>query len=441
MYLRRVAYTVILLTLLCLYSGVVRHATLKENRDLGIVLNSVNVIAKFPRTVKDVLVSGQLFGVPPTYVQIDSTFEEINELEYDLYGLNSFYSSKNNNWEIQLFNFRDDSVIHSWFVESTAFKKTYKQFANTEPREPILLPDKSVIALLGETNNLLRLDSASNIVWHNTQKYYHHTMNLATDGNIWVCSSTWQSLRNSSQSQPRYYRDDYITKVDINSGEILIDKSISEILIENSLKTLLFSYSNEGHLSEDTDPLHLNDIECAYVDSPNYDRGDLFLSFRHRSTVIQYRPSNNKVIRVISGPFMNQHDADIISPNEISIFNNNVISFGDETVNRDFINTVNEDLIAELTPSSIVKYKLDSGTFSLYGPDVFAEEEITTLTQGLHQFLSNGDVFVESQNDGKVYILNEEKVKFRKYFKADIDGMAHQTHWVRIYESINFLTK
>ena len=39
--------------------------------------------------------------------------------------------------------------------------------------------------------------------------------------------------------------------------------------------------------------------------------------------VILYRPSNNKIIKVIRG-FLNQHDVDIIDDRRISIYNNNL---------------------------------------------------------------------------------------------------------------------
>jgi hypothetical protein len=53
------------------------------------------------------------------------------------------------------------------------------------------------------------------------------------------------------------------------------------------------------------------------------EQGDVFLSIRNQSAIIHYRPSTNKVINYITGPFAQQHDVDIISDKEISIFNNN----------------------------------------------------------------------------------------------------------------------
>ena len=54
-----------------------------------------------------------------------------------------------------------------------------------------------------------------------------------------------------------------------------------------------------------------------------WEKGDLFLSLRNLSAIVHYRPSNNKIINYITGPFIKQHDVDIISDEEIMIFNNN----------------------------------------------------------------------------------------------------------------------
>ena len=71
------------------------------------------------------------------------------------------------------------------------------------------------------------------------------------------------------------------------------------------------------------DPIHLNDVEPAFTTTQYWKQGDVFLSSRHQSAIIHYRPSTNKVINYITGPFSQQHDVDIISDKEISIFNNN----------------------------------------------------------------------------------------------------------------------
>ena len=48
------------------------------------------------------------------------------------------------------------------------------------------------------------------------------------------------------------------------------------------------------------DGLHLNDIQPALTDSPYWKKGDLFLSLRHKSLILLYRPSTGKIIWMIA---------------------------------------------------------------------------------------------------------------------------------------------
>ncbi len=60
-------------------------------------------------------------------------------------------------------------------------------------------------------------------------------------------------------------------------------------------------------------------------------------------------------------------------------------------------------------------------------------------TEGLHKILSNGYMFVESQNEGRVYIFNKDKVLLKSYYNTIKDGYVELPHWVRIYENLDFL--
>ena len=82
-----------------------------------------------------------------------------------------------------------------------------------------------------------------------------------------------------------------------------------------------FAYNTS--LSNNFDPIHLNDIEPALFNSEYWKKGDVFISIRNQSAIIHYRPNTNKIINYITGPFAMQHDVDIISNKEISIFNSN----------------------------------------------------------------------------------------------------------------------
>ena len=70
------------------------------------------------------------------------------------------------------------------------------------------------------------------------------------------------------------------------------------------------------------DPIHLNIYNQLNLTVP-LEKNDLFLSLLRINAIVHYRPSTNKVTNFIQGPFSWQHDVDITSDYEISIFNNN----------------------------------------------------------------------------------------------------------------------
>ena len=129
-----------------------------------------------------------------------------------------------------------------------------------------------------------------------------------------------QSLKYVGKYSMNDFKDDSVVKINSN-GKILFNKSVTEILIEN--KIFPENIAINSYLSGEKDPIHLNYIEPALADTEYWKQGDLFLSLRHQSSIVLNRPSTNKIIYYLTGPFSQQHDVDIISDKEISIFNNN----------------------------------------------------------------------------------------------------------------------
>ena len=144
------------------------------------------------------------------------------------------------------------------------------------------------------------------------------------EGNIWIGGQMNPKSQYVTKYSTKKYMDDSIIKINTD-GEILFNKSVTEILIENRLvDENIFTIVDDNILAtRSIDPIHLNDIEPAFTDTEYWKQEDVFLSLKHQSAIIHYRPSTNKVINYITGPFAQQHDVDIISDKEISIFNNN----------------------------------------------------------------------------------------------------------------------
>jgi hypothetical protein len=421
------------------YSYYVYDAALKGNHS-GFIAHHLTNFANYPQKIADVLQSTELAGIPSTYLKLDPTFKELNTLPYDLYAVNSFWNTDSKSWDIKLFNLRNDSVLYKWTLtkEGLDFSTTEYNFANAVPRNCIVFPDQSIIVSTDEASNMMRLDSQSNALWINHQLIYHHSFNLDADSNIWACTSDLRvnnkmpvkAIRNIDGSIYRY-KEDYITKLDQHTGKIIFHKGVAQILMDNHYNNFVYGFSDPDKNTHE--PIHLNDVRPVLSDSKYWKKGDLFLSVRHRSLIILYRPSTNKIIRLIFGKFVNQHDVEIISDSTISIFNNNFIHF-----ERDSIDTYNNQVNNTLQSSEILIYNFKDSTFKSVLNSSFIKEKIWTETQGIHRILPNGDLFVESQNQGKLFVLNNTGILLKKMLHTPLPGYAYHPNWIRVYDKLPY---
>ena len=281
---------------------------------------------------------------------------------------------------------------------------------------PLIFEDGSLTSF---SNNapLFKIDFCSNLIWINDTEQFHHSQNIDNDGNIWVPGRMNPKSKYVKQYEIKNYADDAIFKISPD-GKILYSKSVTEILIENKIVFKNFALNNV--LEKYIDPIHLNYIEPALNDSAYWKKGDVFLSLKHQSSIIHYRPSNNKVINYIIGPFAHQHDVDIISNKEISIFNNNNF-----LVNNEY--------------SEILIYNFETKKFRKLFNNQLREEVFKTKNQGLHHILNDGALMVEEQNHGRIMLFNNKGEKEWEYINKSSNGNIGYIWWSRIIEDEKFI--
>ena len=156
------------------------------------------------------------------------------------------------------------------------------------------MPDGNVIAY--SNNKMIKIDLCNNSEVLNDEKFdFHHSLEL-TSNNLILSSNTGIKVKNNKYSKyfPEIFNDDAVIIFNTDGTEIY-RKSISEILIENNYIGLLFGMNTSLFF----DPIHLNDIEMAEKNTDYYKKNDLFMSLRHRSVIIHYRPETNKIANII----------------------------------------------------------------------------------------------------------------------------------------------
>ncbi len=303
---------------------------------------------------------------------------------------------------VDLMNFK---VLHTWNPDIDKFNESIEKYEKFKfikrdrgnsrnlLRHPLLLEDGSLV--FHHDTPVRKIDSCSNLIFQNTLDKSHHSIEKDMEGNIWVPSYIYpQTLPKEIVGRKHILeggtKEDGILKIS-SAGEILFRRSLSQIFLDNNLENYLFGY---GHTYM-KDPLHLNDIQPVNFDGDYWRKGDLFLSLRNQSMIVLYRPSNNKIIWKIQGPFFNQHDVDILDDHRISIFNNRMQKLHDKKLSVDGNNEV-------------IIYNFKKGEFSSYLKNSMIKNDVRTRNQGLMEILPNGDLFVEEQNFGRTLYFNSD---------------------------------
>ena len=136
--------------------------------------------------------------------------------------------------------------------------------------------------------------------------------------------------------------------------------------------------------------------------------------------VILYRPSTNKIIKIIEGEFYNQHDVDIIDESRISIYNNNV-----------FLNYKNKRIVKN---NEIVIYDFETNSFSKKFEKTFIENEINSHSHGLVDFLQDGSAIVEDRMNGRIFYLSSEGEVIWIFNNLNSKKQIYDLWWARIID-------
>jgi len=261
---------------------------------------------------------------------------------------------------------------------------------------PLLLADGSLVfSSPGET--LYKIDACSKIEWV-ADGTFHHAIEKDSDGNIW----TGFRIEPSSYDEEIYvdYKDDAIVQISPD-GKILFKKSVSKILEENGYRGLLF-----GVGAYDNDLIHLNDVQPAHYSTDYWEKGDLLISIRNRSTVFLYRKSTDKIVWLRTGPWANQHDADFIGKSQISVFGNDEMRGAKQLFDGH---------------NNIYLYEFSDGNVSTPYSEMLKKLKVQTRSEGVQEILKNGDVFVEESNFGRLLRISPKQAVWEFTVKMD-DG-------------------
>jgi hypothetical protein len=237
--------------------------------------------------------------------------------------------------------------------------------------------------------------------------HFHHSIEADADGNYWVPATLAKAKQPGVSAS---FEENAIAHISAD-GKILSRTSFYDIL---KAAGLLFLLDRRPYSD---DPYHLNDIQPALVDGRYWLKGDIFISARHLSLVMLYRPSTGKVLWWREGPWQKQHDVNILDDHRISIFDNHTKSASP----RDIVDGTNQILI----------YNFENDAVTPWSSKAFQRQRIATPFQGRGLIVDNGDAVVEETNLGRVMRLAVDGTIKWQYISATPNGDRLMLAWSR----------
>lgn len=336
----------------------------------------------------------------------------------DGYLLLSRYNGTIRRHVIELVDLRDWQVRHTWTPDPEdllAGKPCTSRFsdcanwdqAHFRAIHPIALADGDLI-IKDHFSPVFRIDACARRKWRSDSAVFHHSSEPDGENGFWVDSLV------EPHSVPKVHPDfveDEIVHMD-EDGKILFRRSVADMVLREGWGPLIFATGTYYK-----DPTHLNDIEPVLSDGPHWKKGDVFLSLRNLSTVLLYRPSEDRVIWSKTGPWESQHDVDILDDHRITIYDNHVQDRG-------------ESLLFETT-SDVSVYDFADGSVTSLLPGVFQREAIKTAAAGLSTVFPDGKVLIEDVSNARMMLFSAKGDRLASYANRAENGRIFHLGWSR----------
>lgn len=343
------------------------------------------------------------------------------------------FSSHNDQAITELIRLQDFTVVHRWIPDlsdmnengAVPFGDTMDAFKMSHPW---LLPDGSLVFMVG-TGPLVRIDRNSRLLWVTSSQnaeHFHHSIERGGDGNFYVPMELGETTTDGKKrvASPQMIEHGYC--VVSPDGEILDERLLRDIFIDNDEYGILLGV---GRVEEDR--YHLNDVQPILDTSGIATEGDLFMCIRNLGAMLLYRPSNNKIVHLRIGPWLNAHDIDQLPDGRFSIFDNNLMRYLSPRDCR-YEQTERREHPPGDTCSLIKIWDPVSGSVSSPYRDVLRKHGMSTLSEGLARVLPNGDVFIEDSTSARLLRISPEKVRWEFVSPSnDRKDVIQHLHWCR----------
>lgn len=263
------------------------------------------------------------------------------------------------------------------------------------------LRDGSILANIGDLGSV-RLDRCSKPIW-TVDRMTHHSVTPTAEGKFWIPAHI-PVFDTPKDLFPKGYTPERIAKrlegslKNYNNSILLVDSN-GQIEKEFSVLRAVYDADLEHAIYASlqeiaADPTHVNDIEVvteAFAQHfEDVNAGDLLVSIRemHMLAVLDQDDGRLKWHRM--GPWVRQHDPDIMPDGTVEIFNNRSKAIGDH-----------------VEGSQIVSYDPATDETRVLHP-AGDKDGFFSWIMGTHQRLDNGNVLITETVAGRIFEATPE---------------------------------
>ena len=252
---------------------------------------------------------------------------------------------------------------------------------------------------------VVKLDSESNVIWKYLENA-HHDIDIGSDGRIAALTHEYRSepIEGLNFLEPPYI-EDYAVILS-PEGEELEKIPLLPAMARSKFDELL--RGTAYHATRDA--LHTNGIEFITAETaqnfPYGEAGDLLISFRNISTVAVLDPESEEITWATRGPWIEQHDADLLPNGDIMLFDN-YGNFEDKNLSR----------VLQFDPENMAI------TWSYHGTD---EHPLSSNIRSSAQRLPNGNTLITESNGGRLLEVTREGDIVWEYFNPVRGGNSAQ---------------
>lgn len=394
----------------------------RDNRHFGILGQAALAVADVPWTLRDILkAEDRMLVMQQTHADDPPMWsfpEGATGTNLPGYWLLSRFDAETRQSIIELVRLSDAAVLHTWRPDPDVILKDARsttQLAHVENWTkgvfryfaPMLTEDGGLI-LKDSASPLFRVDACARPVWMQDATMFHHSTESDGAGGFWIPTHVEPSQIPLVASD---MADDGLGHVTAD-GEVLANLSVAEILMRHGLQHIVFR-----PFDETKDPLHLNDIQPVTADGPFWKAGDLFISLRHPAMILLYRPATDEIVWMKQGPWMAQHDVDILDDHRIAIFDNRAYYRG----HAGWVDGASDVAVYDFATDA-VSYPLKAA---------MTKENLQVLFEGLHEALPGGGHVIEDQASGIIVLLGADGTRLGQFVNRHEDGKVYQIGWGR----------